>query len=289
MKILMLTPDWGHPWMKIYPKLFEAKGHTVDIKEKPERGYDLVLHMWSVTFPIPGSINIFFMRRYELFERIWMKFNWDNVDCMIFVNDWIKFQVDSWLKQSKIETETRLIYNAIDLGKWTYKRREHGKRIGMSCRVNYKKNLPLALQVLKALPEGYKLHIAGDVQDGSLMAYMSNLAVSMGIKVHFYGFVEDMDGWWDHMDYCLSTSFTEGNPNNVLEAMAKGIMPVVHNWPGAKAQFSTFDTADEAAEIITRGDYSSEKYRGIVESKHNMANLNEVVELAENLYKRRLS
>jgi hypothetical protein len=44
------------------------------------------------------------------------------------------------------------------------------------------------------------------------------------------------------MGVCLSTSLSEGNPNNVIEAMAKGIKPVVHAWPGAEDQFPE-DTA----------------------------------------------
>jgi hypothetical protein len=84
------------------------------------------------------------------------------------------------------------------------------------------------------------------------------------------------------MDYCLSTSISEGNPNNVIEAMAKGIKPIVHNWPGAEDQFpmSIFNSVDEAVKLLTENTYESRMYRGSVESKFSLKNFEQVADIA---------
>jgi glycosyltransferase involved in cell wall biosynthesis len=88
-----------------------------------------------------------------------------------------------------------------------------------------------------------------------------------------------MDFWWEQCSYCLSTSLSEGNPNNVIEAMAKGIKPIIHNWPGAKDQFQdTFDTVEQALGQFA-GDYNSEQYRDWISKNYSLKNIDKVVEL----------
>ena len=84
------------------------------------------------------------------------------------------------------------------------------------------------------------------------------------------------------MDYCLSTSISEGNPNNVIEAMAKGIKPVVHYWPGAETQFKPwlFRSVYEAVAEISGGEYESDKYLACVRDNFSLANIERVLDLA---------
>jgi hypothetical protein len=70
----------------------------------------------------------------------------------------------------------------------------------------------------------------------------------------------------------LLASPVEGNPNCIIEALALGIKPVVHNFPGSKGQFheeSMFNTIEEAVKIITSKDYYSKDYREYAEQNYN--------------------
>lgn len=279
--------------------MFEERGHHVvfDVPNSPRwRQTDVVLHMWADGVKVyPNAVNVVFMRRYELFEGKWMNFDWKHIDAMILCNDWIKTVVDQRFKEMGVETPTYLIYNAADLDRWTYKERNPGYRIGMACHVHPKKNLPLALQILGALDEEYELHIAGDIQDSCTAEYLLSLGVEMDRKIFLYGHVpaEELDGWWEDKNYCLSTSISEGNPNNVIEAMAKGIKPLVHSWPGAKEQFGefTFETVEQAVELIegvrfgnpSPYNYDSPAYRALVEKNYSLFNFRRVANLVEDI------
>lgn len=282
MKVALITP-WQNAWVPLYEKAFEARGHQFGVFEKrAPSDSDVVLHGWATGTPsVPKARNIVFLRRYELFDGGLPKVEWSKTHALVCVNSWIKTVAEKIFDGENIKTPVHLIYNAVDASKWTFAERGHGKKIGMACFVHTKKNIPLALQILAALPEGYELHIAGDVQDACLAEYLVHLAKALDKPLHLYGQVRDMNAWWDGMDYCLSTSLSEGNPNNVNEAMAKGVKPIVHRWPGAEDQYKghLFNTVQEAVTMIAEGSYDSAHYRQTVEDKFSLKNIDRVVDL----------
>ena len=277
MKVLMLTP-WDNAWIPLYRKVFEERGHEMVVAKNPKEMVeaDCVLHMWAcLTAPVKGAKNIVFMRRFEFFDTDWEKYPWQYVDQVIFCNDFLRHEFDNRTGRG---LRTSVVYNAADPDKWTYRERGKGFRIGMACHVHPKKNLPLAAQILLELGEPYELHIAGAVQDDCTAMYLKYLCK----RIYMYGHVKDMDEWWDDKDYCLSTSISEGNPNNVIEAMAKGIRPVVHDWPGAEDQFPKecrFKTIIGAVSQI-RGDYGN-GYRELALKKYSLDNFRRVVDMVE--------
>lgn len=288
MKVALITP-WPNAWVPYFKRSIEARGHEfvlgkdwLDIK-----GADVVIHGWADgrVAPYPGARNIMFLRRYELFDGNALKVEWKNVDALICVNTWIATRIKEYFAAKNIAVPVHVIYNGTDLDRWTFKVRKPNHRLGMACHVHPKKNLPLALQILALLPEWYELHVAGAVQDSCTAEYLHHVGKRIRRKVYLYDHVphEQMDLWWEQMGYCLSTSLSEGNPNNVIEAMAKGIRPVVHCWPGAEDQFLTanlFHTAEEAARMIASEDYDSDSYRAQVEHKFSLSNIDQAVELS---------
>lgn len=284
MKVALVTP-WQNAWVPHYEAAFKRRGHQFGVfpKHAPTDS-DIVLHGWATGTPVVNKArNIVFLRRYELFDGGLAKVEWAKVQALICVNSWFKSVAETIFEAEKIKVPVHLIYNAVNLEKWSYSERKPGKRIGMACFVHTKKNLPLALQILAALPKEYELHIAGAIQDSCLAEYLVHASKAMDRDVHLHGQVpaNHLNDWWGEMDYCLSTSMSEGNPNNVIEAMAKGIKPIVHNWPGAEDQFAghLFNTAKEAADMITGDGYFSERYRDEAASKFGMANIEKVVDL----------
>jgi glycosyltransferase involved in cell wall biosynthesis len=285
MKVALVTP-WENAWVPYYKAAVEARGHEFVSAAKvyQVRGADVVLHGWTGQgAAVPGARNIVFLRRYELFDGGISRTDWKNVDALICVNTWIADVAKRSLRAKGLQTPVHMIYNGTDPSRWAFKDRKPNNKVGMACHVHPKKNLPLALQIMALLPENYELHIAGQIQDACTAEYLNHVGKAMRRPVYLYDHVpaEQLNFWWEQMGVCLSTSLSEGNPNNVIEAMAKGIKPVVHNWPGAKDQFdSVFETAAQAAEMILDQHYASNEYLATVQQKFSLSNIERVLDIA---------
>ncbi len=272
MKVQIVTQE-NFQWLKGYKKLF-SNDELIITKtafEKPSFSPDVKILMWcnedavkAINSHVYGQCElIVFVRRYEFFTPWIDQINWKNVHKVVFVNG---FLADEFEKRTGVKHS--VIYNSVCLDDWTFKERDHGRRIGIVGWVNQKKNLPLAMQILAELPSGYELHVAGGIQDPTTIVYLVEMAKTINRKIHFYGRIphENMDKWMDDIDYILSCAISEGCPNNVLEAMAKGIKPIIHSWPGARFQFPEdliFDSVSEAVNII-RSNYNSYRYKDII-------------------------
>lgn len=296
MKVCLITP-WDNAWIPYFKQEIESRGHEFILLKaykgllkgvedfEPDKA-DVYIHGWSsgASQPVPGARNIFCLRRYELFDGGISRVLWKNVEALVVCNSWIQKVVQNLFEENKIKVPVHLIYNGTDLNKWTFKERIPNNKIGMACHIHPKKNLPLALQVVENLPEYYELHIAGDIQDPCTAEYLNHLGKAIRRKVYLYGHIprEKLDVWWEQMGYCLSTSISEGNPNNVIEAMAKGIKPVIHNWPGAKDQFGkwVFEGAFQASRDISFPEYNSSEYRDWVSKYFSLKNISDVVDIA---------
>jgi glycosyltransferase involved in cell wall biosynthesis len=293
MKVQIISPlrmQWESKYKEIMPDAVW--------NQKADNGFDVNLFMWANEDAIwymngqrlkesgktvreddpDNAKNIIFLRRYEVFTRGISCIDWSRVDEAIMVNDYL---ADMFEKYSG--KKPHVIYNGVDTNKWGWKNRDHGKKIAWVGFINLKKNFPLALQILEKLPKDYELYIAGGIQDPQLMPYIDNILSSMGRNVFWDKHIpaEHMDEWLDDKDYLLNTAVSEGCPNSVLEAMAKGIKPIVHNWPGSKEQFGNyvFDTIDEAVQDIQFGHYDSLEYISDIEKKFGNENYMKVRDL----------
>lgn len=249
--------------------------------DTPYAGFDNYLFMWCdpATIKFINETNkeckyTVFIRRYEYFGHM-QKLDWKKVDNVIMVNDELArgFETVTGIKP-------HVVYNGVDTDKWTYRERDKGNKIAWVGFINLKKNLPLALQILAELPHRYELHIAGSVQDSQLIPYAENILRSTNRKIHYYGHINsgDMNEWLEDKSFILNTAISEGCPNSVIEAMAKGIKPIVHNWPGSIAQFGArvFDTVKEAELDFEFGKFDPLEYRTTVEEKFGLNNYKKV-------------
>ena len=215
------------------------------------------------------------LHRYEAFTNYIKQINWNVVDKLILVSSMMGKAIESVHPDvySKIKDKIEIIYNGLDVEKIPFKEREPGYNIAWVAHIHSRKNPMLALQIISRLikvDSRYKLHVAGDFQDKMLEIYLKYMVEEMGLEnnVIFYGWVDDMDEWWEDKNYLLSTSVHESFGYNIAEAMARGIKPVIHNFFGAYELWpkkNIFNTIDEAVEMIISGEYESEKYREFVE------------------------
>jgi hypothetical protein len=287
-KMLIIDYPWGKTWLPLYIKAINKRGYAFSvwdgISEFNGEDPDVVLCTWAdrdFTSKFPNARHFMMMRRFELFHSPWRTWNWEKIQRVICCNPWIAAEMAEVIGKEK----PIYIPNPLDTSLWRFEERTHGVRIGMACRLHPVKNLPLAAQILMALPANYELHIIGKVDDSSIWAYMKNVLWGKRLKFHEPVPNGKMDFWWDKMHYCLSTSISEGDPMNVLEAMAKGIKPIIHNWPGAMNIFGNsmvFDTVPQAVEMIC-GDspYDSKEYRDFVVSENSPELADRVAELID--------
>lgn len=223
----------------------------------------------------PGSKKIICrLHSYEAFTSYPPLVKWDNVDYTIFVAEHIRATV---LKETSIDIKkTAVIPNGVNLSKYNYKERERGFNIAFVGYINYKKGPMLLLQTIKSIVDRdnrYKLYIAGEFQDLRYIQYFRQMLdeMDLGDNVFYQGWQEDLDKWLEDKQYVLCTSVLESQGMGIMQAMSKGIKPVIHNFVGAKDIYDKkylWNTIDEAADMILSSNYNSEEYRKFIENNY---------------------
>jgi len=214
------------------------------------------------------------LHRYEAFTDYPLYINWENVDKIVFVSDFMrKVLEDRGVELNK--EKSQVIYNGVDIERFKFVPRNNGFNIGFVAHIIPRKNLHIAFEIIKKLvekDERYTLHIAGDFQDLMYERYLKHLIKVMNLEknVVIYGWIDDIAKWWEDKNYLLSTSMHEGHAYNILEGMARGIKPIIHNFDGAEELYEKeflFNSIDEAVEKITNKSYDSEYYRNYIIKK----------------------
>lgn len=203
---------------------------------------------------------------YEAFTDYPYNVIWGNVDKIIFVAEHIKkFSVDNF----NIDKEnTIVIPNGIDTQKWTFGERKPGFNIAYVGYINYKKGPMLLIHAFKTIYDKnnqYKLFIAGQFQDPRDVLYFNQMIKEFGLEnnVVYEGWQDNLDKWLDDKDYILCTSILESQNMSVMQAMVKGIKPIIHNFVGAKKIYPkslVWNTINDAVNMITDDEYNSQEY-----------------------------
>lgn len=216
------------------------------------------------------------LHSYEAFTYYPSRVNWDCVDRLIFVSEDIRKYVIEHFKVSK--EITVVIPNGVDLTKWEFKQRCHGFNVAYIGYINYKKGPMLLLHTLKAIYDQdsrYKFYIAGQFQDPRDSLYFEQMVKEFGLESNYFfeGWQQDLDKWMEDKNYILCTSILESQNMSVMQAMAKGIKPVVHNFVGAKGIYNEsflWNTIEEAVSKISGGCYNSNEYREFIENNYSL-------------------
>jgi len=238
---------------------------------------------------IKGKKVIIRLHSYEVFMDFTKRINWTVVDKLIFVAPHIRGILEEFIPGINEKVKTEIVYNGIDLDKTLFKEREPGYDIAWVGFINYKKNPQMALQILKKLTDidkGYKLHVAGSYQDSRYKIYLDYMIKEMGLQdnIKFHGWIDDMEKFWEDKNYLLHTSIQEGHSYAIMEAMTRGIKPVIHNFRGSRELYQNsciFNTTEEAANKIMHGFYESKKYYSWIKDNH--WTLNEQIKNIKNI------
>ena len=221
--------------------------------------------------------NVVRLHRFEAYSDWPGQVQWENIDTLITVGN--SFVKDALLAQvPDIENRTQLVTipNGVNLDKFKFIDRQRGKNLACVGYLNMRKNPMFLLQCMQKLhyidPE-YKLFFAGNFQDLMLEQYVRHMVEALELTdvVFFDGWEEDMNSWLQDKHYVVSCSIGESQGMGMLEAMACGLKPVIHDFPGADQIFSSeflFKIAEEFCEQILCDTYEPRKYREFVEGNY---------------------
>lgn len=223
---------------------------------------------------------------YESFAGYPKDVNWKFVDRLVFVSDHHKEYTEREYDLSS--TDVRVIHNGIDLDKFECHRNieyEPGNNIAYVGFLNHKKGVDYLIEVASMLPD-YNFHVAGEFQQPNIREFaLSNKPKNL----KFYGWVDDIPGFLEEMDYLISTSINESFGLGIAEAMARGIKPLVRQRPGVYdlwPEECIFSNIGEVKKLV-REDYDPERYRNWVEERYNMKDqLDKINDLILELYEK---
>ncbi len=213
------------------------------------------------------------IRSYEIFFNESMRsVNWDNVDGLIFVADHVRQIANQKWSESLSSLPQTTIHNCVELDKYPFYEKSPGKKIGYVGYLNAKKGIELLMQCVSAavaLDPEYCFYLAGEFQEERFEIYVRHLIKELDLEenIIFHGWVLDIPAFLNDMNYIISTSPWEGCPNNIIEAMACGVKPLIHNWQGASDIFPkefVFNTVGEFVSLLKSPNYNSSQYRQYV-------------------------
>jgi glycosyltransferase involved in cell wall biosynthesis len=264
-------------------RFFECR----DIKQVHEamKWSDISWFEWCTDLAVEASKlpkvckTIIRLHRFEAYCDWPAKVQWENIDTLITVGN--TFVKDALLRQvPALDARTRsiVITNGVNLQKYKYVARPRGKNIACIGYLNERKNPMFLLQCMQKLhyidPQ-YKLFFAGVFQDAALEQYIRYMikALELTNVVFFDGWQDDVNTWLQDKHYIISTSFAESQGMGILEGMACGLKPVVHNFPGADQIFPSeyiFNISEEFCGQICDESYVPERYRRFVEERYSL-------------------
>ncbi len=196
------------------------------------------------------------LHSYEAFTDMPSKVDWSKVDRLVFVNESVK---EIFQRQVRTNVPVSIVHNGVDINRFNIPAdKEYGKKIASVGYINYKKNPALLLYCFKkihAYDSEYSLHIAGQHQDSRIQLYFEHFLRKNPLPVRFHGWIDDMPAWYADKDYVISTSLFESFHYSIAEGMASGLMPLIHDWYGAKGVYPQeflFTDPDECLSLLKR-------------------------------------
>lgn len=232
------------------------------------------------------------LHSYEAFDLYLNNIDWNAIDKIIFVSERIKRIV---LEKYNIDNKKAIVIpNGIDTNKYKYRDGNDGFNIAYVGYINYKKGPMLLLHTFKAIydiDKRYKLYIAGKFQDSRDYMYFQQMIKEFQIEenVIFEGWQDNLDNWLEDKNYILCTSLLESQNISVMQAMSKGIKPIIHNFVGARDIYHDnyiWNTIDEATNMVLDKKYNSKEYLEFIKRNYfienKIINIKELIETLSN-------
>ncbi len=212
----------------------------------------------------------------EILDRI----NWGNVE-RVFVPEvnYIKKQLFDRLPLLQIQTTVTTYADVVDLKEFELQNLGPGKSLVCLddiCAENNPMGLIQCMQKLNYIDRDYKLFFAGDIQNHQLENYMRFMVRRLGLDscVFFDNCSHDLAAYLENKHYVVSGSVSQKFNERILQAMACGLKPVIHNGPLASKKFKSkflFNISEDFCKTVLSEDYNPIEYRRFVEDKYSLS------------------
>jgi pentatricopeptide repeat protein len=260
---------------------------------------DISWFEWCTNLAAAGSRmpkvckNIVRLHRYEAYLEWPLQVNWNNIDILITVgNSFVKDMLIERVPDLESKTSILTIPNGINLEKFEFANRPRGKNLAFLGNLRMVKNPAFVLQCMQKLhyidPE-YKLFFGGIFQDKVVEQYVRHMVKALELEdvIFFDGWQDDVSAWLSDKHYIVSTSIIESQGMGILEGMACGLKPVIHNFSGADQTFPReflFNISEEFCKQILSDQYEPQIYRRFVEDNYSLKDqLNKIDNLLNRL------
>jgi len=193
---------------------------------------------------------------------------WHNVDALVYESVFLRRLAEEKLPELK-NFNWFILPSGIDVANIPFRERTHGPVVAMAARGVADKGYQLAWEWARSRPE-IQLHAALALPEPRLRRY---LEATKPDNVTMYEQVETVK-WLDEINanYLLSSSNWESLGYTIAEAMALGIMPLIHNTPGATLNWGEsgapfWQSLDWLNDFLdSTWSYHSRDFRAFVES-----------------------
>jgi glycosyltransferase involved in cell wall biosynthesis len=233
-----------------------------------------------------GKRTILRVHSYEAFGP-WIEYiEWTRVSDLIFVAPHIRDIVLSRVpKIEKIVKHIHIIPNGVDLARYSLQDKGESNKIAYIGYINFKKAPELLMHAFERLlshDPTLTLHIAGQFQEPRYELYFRQFAEHTGIydKIFFEGWQHNMAEWLKDKKYVISTSLLESQGMGIMEAMATGCKPLIHDFVGAQEIYPKeyiWTTFDDLADLMHDAPKMI-RYRKFVESNYSLSTVTDRIE-----------
>lgn len=234
---------------------------------------ELTIHLTNHKTLLDNKQVICRLHSYEALSSFAEKIRWERIDDLIFVAGHVQEIVLHRVPDLPERVKSiHIVPNGINVNTFPFRDRLRGKNLAFLANINFKKGPMLLLHAFRELVQvdnGYHLFIAGDFQEPRYRLYFNQMIREMGMgdNVRIDGWVKDVPTWLYDKDYIVCTSVLEGHPVGIMEAMACGLKPLIHNYVGARGSYPDhyiWNTIPEFVEMATQGDFTPTAYRRFV-------------------------
>ena len=177
--------------------------------------------------------------------------NWNVVDHLIFVAPHVRDVSMALISVMKDKNDPNapiknfpihVVPNGVNMKEFPLTEAVRPNDIVFLGSISHKKGITLLVEAIKAINKNhpkYDFHIGGDFQDMRYKFYINETLrtlIDRG-KVTIYGRIDNPVPFLNGVKAILCTSPWEGHPVGIMEAMAMGVRPLIHDFYGAGAMY----------------------------------------------------
>lgn len=206
--------------------------------------------------------------------------HWPRVDALVFGASYVRDHfLDVHGDRMMGETKVRLIPYGVNVGRWSFAKRERNKKkktiavVGILTEKKGPQLLGMVIQQFARKHPEYRFLLRLDVP-GAPNPNMSEVPLRYQIEgLDNWEWVPrqpSMNRWLEEAKFLLSTSTLESFSYVVAEAMCKGIKPLIYDWRGARQLWPEECIWQDFGELekVFAGEYRSDRYRQWVEDRY---------------------